>query len=221
MSLAAILGGFLELVAPRRCAACDATLEPSEDGFCGACAPLIEPLSGAEASVAALRFGGPLADAIRRFKYAGCSELAPVLASLVRERARALGAEVDAVVPVPLHPRRLRERGYDQASLLAAEIARHARLPRRLDLLRRVRDTVPQASLERPARLGNVRDAFVASPRARGLRLLVVDDVRTTGATMGEACRALLAAGALRAHSFALALADGNGSGEGTAASKK
>ncbi len=208
MPIAAIVRGLLDLVAPPRCAACDEELDPGGAGFCEACAPLLEPLTGAEASVAAYRYGGPLADAIRRFKYGGRSELAAPLGRLLVERARAIAAPFEAIVPIPLHPRRLRERGYDQASLLAAVLGRELGLPRRLDLLRRARPTVPQASLDRDGRLSNVRGAFVAGPRAQGRSVLLLDDVRTTGATLAEASRALLEAGAVRAHSLALALAD-------------
>lgn len=214
-----VLRGLVDLIAPPRCAACDLLLDPGEEGFCGACEPLIERLSGAEGAMAALRFGGPLADAMRRFKYGGRSELARPLAALVVERARAACAGIDAIVPVPLHARRLRERGYDQTSLLAGELARAVGVPRRLDLLTRSRATATQASLDRAGRLANVERAFVASPRAAGLRLLVLDDVRTTGATLADASRALLAVGAARAHSLALALADDDSpGGEGTAA---
>lgn len=216
-----ILRGLADLIAPARCPACDEPLDPGVEGFCDACEPLLEPLSGAEAAMAALRFQGPLADAMRRYKYGGRSELAKPLAALMIERARTACAGLDAIVPVPLHARRLRERGYDQTSLLAGELARRLGLPRRLDLLARARATATQASLDRAGRIANVERAFVASPRARGLRVLVLDDVRTTGATLADASRALIAAGALRAHSLALALADDvTSAGEGTAASR-
>jgi ComF family protein len=115
---------------------------------------------------------------------------------------------MDAIVPVPLHARRLRERGFDQTSLLAGELARLVGVPRRLDLLERTRATTVQAALDRAARLANVEGAFRASARAKGLRVLVLDDVRTTGATLSDACHALLRAGAARAQPLALALAD-------------
>ncbi|GAB4115240.1 MAG: ComF family protein [Sandaracinaceae bacterium] len=208
MPIDALLRGLLDLLAPPRCAACDAELDPGAAGFCGACAPLLEPLSGAEATVAAYRYGGPLADAIRRYKYGGRAELAAVLGRLLVPAARARTAGLDAIVPVPLHPRRLRERGFDQASLLAGVVAEALGVARRLDLVRRVRPTPAQASLDRAGRLDNVRDAFVASVGARDLRILVIDDVRTTGATAGSVSAALLAAGARRVHSLALALSD-------------
>jgi len=222
--IATMLRGLVDMLAPPRCAACEEELEPGEEGFCVVCEPLLEPLAGAEATHAVLRFGGPLASAMRRFKYGGRAELARPLAVVMAERARAHCAGLDAIVPVPLHGARLRARGFDQASLLAGELARIVGVPRRLDLLTRVRATPTQAALDRAARLVNVEGAFEASPRARGLRVLVLDDVRTTGATASAACRALLAAGALRAHSLALALSDvasdGGDDGAGREASR-
>jgi len=219
MPIRTVLRGLVDLIAPSRCAACDFVLDPGGEGFCDACEPLLEHLTGAEGAMAALRYGGPLADAMRRFKYGGRSELAGPLAALMADRARSACAGLDAIVPVPLHARRLRERGYDQTSLLAGELARSFGIPRRLDLLSRPRATATQASLHRAGRLANVHRAFVASPRARGLRVLVLDDVRTTGATLADAARALLSAGAVSAHSLALALADDDVvGGEDTAA---
>lgn len=226
--LTTVLRGLVDLIAPRRCAACDEELAPDEglglaggeqeptegrsagsvEGFCDACAPLLEPLDGAEAAHAAYRYGGPLADAIGRLKYGRRAELAPVLGRMMVRRARALPGRLDAVVPVPLHPRRLRERGFDQASLLAGALARELGVPRRLDLVERARPTLPQASLDRTARLANVAGVFEARAAARGLVILVVDDVRTTGATAGAVTSTLLGAGARAAHSLALALAD-------------
>lgn len=207
MPITTLLRGLVDLLAPPQCAACEAELHPGSAGFCGACAPLLDPLAGAEARVAAYRYGGPLADAIRRYKYGRRAELAHPLGRLLVPAARAR-ADLDALVPVPLHPRRLRERGFDQASLLAGEVARALAVPRRLDLVRRVRATPAQASLDREGRLANVRGAFVASPASHGLRVLVIDDVRTTGATAGAVASALLDAGARSAHSLALALSD-------------
>ncbi len=208
MTITTVLRGLVDMLAPPRCAACDEELEPGEEGFCVVCEPLIEPLAGAQAAHAVLLFGGPLASAMRRFKYGGRSELARPLAACIAERARAHCAGLDAIVPVPLHHLRLRERGFDQTSLLAGELARLLGVPRRLDLLTRVRATPTQAALDRAARLVNVEGAFVGSKRAQGMRVLVLDDVRTTGATASDACRALLAVGAARAQSLALALAE-------------
>jgi ComF family protein len=103
-----------------------------------------------------------------------------------------------AVVPVPLSPRRLRERGFNQAELIARAVAREAGLPLRRRILRKTRERPPQAGLSAAARRKNARSAYRARlPRSlRGKTLLLVDDVLTTGATAESAARALLAAGA-------------------------
>jgi ComF family protein len=103
-----------------------------------------------------------------------------------------------AVVPVPLSRRRRRERGFNQAELIARAVAREARLPLRSRVLRKTREAPPQAGLSAAARRKNALSAYRARlPRSlRGKTLLLVDDVLTTGATAESAARALLAAGA-------------------------
>jgi ComF family protein len=113
-------------------------------------------------------------------------------------------------VPVPLHPRRLVERGFDQAALLAMPIARRWGVRCATRALLRTRATPPQASLDRAARSANVADAFrCAMPEiVRGRRILLVDDVRTTGATLTSCVDVLGRAGALEVRSLVLASRD-------------
>lgn len=201
----------LDLLAPRRCAACELELEPEERGLCAGCAVLLDEVPPAlrapAESASAFVYGGPIADAIRGLKYAGRTDAARVLGELLAEEARPFGGRVDAVVPVPLHPTRLRERGFNQAALLGAPVARALGVPLSTGRLRRVRRTPPQAGLERATRVDNVRGAFKARPDARRPRVLVVDDVRTTGATLGACRAALYEAGAERVYLYTLARA--------------
>jgi ComF family protein len=114
----------------------------------------------------------------------------------VRRLARSVpGAAPDLVVPVPLHARRLRERGFSPAAQLARACARAARVPCAPVLLARRRDTPSQTGLSRAARRRNVAGAFVARAAAPP-RVWLVDDVATTGSTLSEAARALRRAGA-------------------------
>jgi ComF family protein len=168
---------------------------------CPGCAPARGPLA---ACVAAAPLAGPVLDAVHRFKYpaAGLAGLDPaptaLLRALVREAAaRAPGPEPGRVVPVPLHPRRLRSRGFNPAAELARALARGRGLVLDATALRRRRDTPSQTGLDRRGRRRNVRGAFRAR---RGFAapacVWLVDDVVTTGATLAEAARALRRAGA-------------------------
>lgn len=200
--LRACIHGIREAVSPSRCAACDALLS-GYSAFCPACASTILPEpdpfpSGANGiSVAAYgQFGGALATAIRRFKYENRPDLSDPLGQLLRRAARDAALWADAVIPVPLHARRLCERGYNQAALLARPVARELSAPLFARALVRLRATGQQAQLERDERLQNVRSAFALRTPVRGKRIVLVDDVVTTGATLLGCAGVLLSAGA-------------------------
>lgn len=159
-------------------------------------------------AVSAARFAGPLREAIHAFKYTGTPQLSPALARLMVDAVRAAGVTPDAVVPVPLHAKRQRERGYNQSELLARQIAASLRLPHQPRLLARVRHTEQQATLKGPdARRANVSHAFQVLEAPPG-HVLLVDDVLTTGATMMECASALMRAGARDVTALTLARAD-------------
>jgi len=203
MKLAPFLEGLLDALAPPLCVACDEALPPGGQGFCQGCEPLLEPAPG-DLPRASFLYGGPMADAMRKFKYGGRSEYASIFVPLMLADASAVARDVAAVVPVPLHQRRERERGYNQSALLARRLATELGLPFAPRALRRVRDTPPQASLDLKKRLSNVRAAFAANGPAPA-RVLLIDDVRTTGSTLSECASVLRAAGADRVYSLVLA----------------
>jgi ComF family protein len=154
---------------------------------------------------AVFEYGGPVADAIQRFKYDGRSELGAALGMLMAGEACNWVGKVDAIVPVPLHWRRRRARGYDQAALLARPLAKSLGVPALLRGLRRVRNTPSQVELPHAERQRNVVGAF-APWRLHGVgRVLLVDDVRTTGATLRAASEALEAGGVSEVHTLVLA----------------
>ncbi len=138
-------------------------------------------------------YDGPLRSILQAFKYDRRRSLAPPLGRLMQLRGAAVLADADCVVPVPLHWRRRWRRGFNQA----LDLARQLGVPVRCALRRR-RHTRTQTDLPADARLRNVRDAFVLARRARisGLRVVLVDDVSTTGATLEACARVLVAAGA-------------------------
>jgi ComF family protein len=229
-----VLSALLDLFYPPRCPACRSLV--GEEGFCRACRETLTDLPLAhcprcaepeveglcahcravppafESVVAPCLHGGALADAIHRFKYEDRPQLARPLAALARPCVAEALAWCDLVCPVPLHDERLRQRGYDQALLVARELARSAGRPVEARALRRTRKTAPQVGRDRAGRAANVAGAFEADRfRVAGKRVLLVDDVVTTGATANAAARALLEGGAAAVRVAALARALGRG----------
>lgn len=145
----------------------------------------------------AFLFQGTVRQAILQLKYKHLKAVATPLAQLLSEFLYSHPMTGEVIVPVPLHPKRLRQRGYNQASLLAEELGRLIGLPLVEDALIRVRDAVPQArtrsALERRE---NIRDAFACPQRLEGKQILLLDDVCTTGATLDACAIALKSAGA-------------------------
>lgn len=143
-------------------------------------------------------------------KYGGRFALAGPMSALMARSWTAYGLSIEAVAAVPLHPRRERERGFNQAEILAGGVATALGLPHLRGLATRPRATRPQARLSGEAdRRANVYDAFdCRSAAAAGTRLLLIDDVTTTGATLGACASALFAAGAEAVYGFAFAIAE-------------
>jgi ComF family protein len=178
---------------------------PFAAAACGTC--LAHPLPLAHCRCA-VDYAPPWDGLIQRFKYHAGVDLAALLAQRLASAVAAHeAAQVDLVLPLPLAPRRLAERGYNQAWELARRVARGQRRPASPRVLQRWLETAPQAGLDRAARQRNLQGAFVvALPQAvAGRHVALVDDVLTTGASVGAAALALRAAGAASVCAWVLA----------------
>jgi ComF family protein len=187
------LSTLLDVLSPPACAACDAPGRFAP--FCSACGePLVAEVADSIAGVPLVVVGSyaaPLADAITRLKYGNRPELSLPLARLLAPRLQAASVPADAVLtPVPLHPRRLATRGYNQAGLLARDLATLSGRRHSARLLARIRDTPRQVGQARLERVANVESAFRVRS-ARPERVVLVDDVVTTGSTVRACAQAL------------------------------
>lgn len=175
-------------------------------GVCGQC--FVDPPAFNRA-YAGFDYAFPLDAMLTRFKYHADLSLLPALSLMVEALAAVLGSARGLLVPVPLHPDRERERGFNQSLLLARRLADNSDLTLAPNLLVRRVDTPPQAALPATERADNVRDAFAARGDFAGARIWLFDDVMTTGATLDAAAQALTGAGALAVNVIALARARG------------
>lgn len=208
--LAGVASAALDLAFPATCAGCGLEGRP----LCPACQPALDARLSLRGGVPiglptdlpapllqlewCAPFAGPVRAALHQLKYAAERRLAAPLGESLARRWRRVGVGTDMVVPVPVHAQRERERGYDQAALIAEVAAESLGLPC-ARVLERARATVAQFELGRDERSANVAGAFRMRDRAplvAGRWVLLVDDVVTTGATLAACASALEAAGA-------------------------
>ncbi len=212
MRLRAFADSALRLLFPSRCVLCgregDLICEP-----CGRSFPLrLEPdaipkPAGIRAARAVWPYEGHVHEIVRRYKYNGLRSLAPVLALEMSNVLYDWSPAIDLIVHIPVHPARLRERGFDQSELLARELSRTMGVAAVAALVR-LRETAVQArAMSAAVRAANVRGAFhVPDPaQIRSANILLIDDVLTTGATLREAARALRRGGARNVYALTLA----------------
>lgn len=148
-----------------------------------------------DATCAAFIYAFPLDALLRALKYQGRLPIAELAGTCLAHRA-ASRLRPDLVIPMPLHPQRLRERGFNQASEIARVVARHIGVPLAMDAVLRVRATEPQAGLPLERRSKNIRNAFACIQDMTQKRIAIVDDVMTSGASLNELARTLKSAGA-------------------------
>jgi ComF family protein len=183
------------------CACPRCALAGSSDAECGAC---IAAPPHYDASCAAFVYAYPVDALIQALKYGGQLALAGWFAQQLHRRIGA-AAGIDLIVPLPLHPARLAGRGFNQAAEIAKALSRQTGIATDAQFARRVRNTVPQTNLPWKERAANMRRAFICEQDLSGLRIAVVDDVMTTGATLDEFARTLKRSGAARVENWVAA----------------
>lgn len=228
-----LLGGTRSLTAaadwilPPRCLLC---LTPEKSGFCNRCLPLLPWLTNGcnrcgrkleiaglcgvcqnspilfDSSVVPFKYIDPVSSHIQWLKYDRRLAVAPalgkILAMQVVKHAQTLP---DALVPVPLHSDRLKRRGFNQAQIIAGTVGRLLGIPVDSHIVSRKRNTASQTDLDKPARAENLRGAFAVHAAGRYDAVAVVDDVITSGATMGELCKTLRSNGYSNISAWAVA----------------
>lgn len=183
------------------CLRCSLPL-PAPAAACGHCQRQPPPLSAVHA---AFRYEAPLDRLLPRLKFHNDLAAGRLLGGLMAD-ALAGAERPDALIPLPLHRKRLRSRGFDQTLELAGPLAQRLQLPLLDDVLLRVRETAPQSRLDAPARRRNLRRAFAVRPGAAlPSHAVLIDDVMTTGATLHAAAHALLRAGVTRVDAWVCA----------------
>jgi ComF family protein len=228
-SLSAWAGAILEWLYPDRCALC---LAPAESGICAACTTDLvtpgpccptcaEPLPVAGSCPACqlrpplldavwvpFAYAWPLSQLVLGYKSGGRTQLGRPLARLLSDHLAADATPgVDCVIPVPLHEQRLAQRGFNQAEQLARVLCRSRGLRLDARAVRRIVATPSQQGLSRRARKANLRGAFAVGRDLSGLRVLLIDDVMTTGTTLNALAREVRKAGAAWVGAVALARA--------------
>lgn len=224
---------LLDYIYPPRCPLCD---QISPEGFCGVCRKKLiyikedyclkcgKPLTDSRREYcddcgrrphifiqgrALLSYQGPVKKSLYRLKYANKREYADVYG---KEMAKKLGRwilqkRITKIVPIPLHPARRRQRGYNQAAHLAKSVGRRLGIPVDEKLIYRVRGTAPQKALTLQERRKNLQDAFEVKGKIRpGERILLVDDIYTTGSTVDAAAKCLKTAGKCRIYVLTTAI---------------
>ncbi len=224
MRKAGLKEGLLGLFFPVRCPWCDRVLGFAKSCTCGPALAKLrlaqtprppEQHEGLDESLgevwAVFGYQNPVKNACHRFKFEGEEELARPLGREMARLARAAGlaGHFDLVVPVPVSPATLRKRGYNQSAGLASEVAEGLGLPLCAEVLLKTAENQKQMSLNRKQRLENPKGAYeapeIARDRVAERRILLVDDILTTGSTLCEAARTLLGAGAKNCGGLCLA----------------
>lgn len=227
-TLQSLLDSILDFIYPPLCLSCGRLLDSSREHVCPECWSAIKPVtpdsflfletrnklldsSVADGLLSLFIFEkeGPFQKIAHALKYSGVQQLGIELGRRLGSLIQAEGISADVLVPVPLHKRKLRERGFNQSLLIARGVSEVTGIPVQADLVRRCRWTETQTALSKEERKQNVEDAFrCGRSDIGGLCVIVVDDVITTGATIGAVAVALKSSGAKSVIAISAALAE-------------
>jgi ComF family protein len=193
----------IRLIEPPVCTVCGQPFHGPQ-GTSHTCGQCIKNPPSFDTARSVFQYQGSVKTLIHRIKYNNDGYALKVLSSLAMEYMLLDHLKPDMVIPVPLHSKRLRKRGFNQSLRLARTIFPH--IPLEMDILTRTLNTKPQTELSMKERLRNVRNAFkAASPLPEGVKTILLDDVYTTGATVRACAKALKKAGAKEVHVFTVA----------------
>lgn len=207
MRIGRFLKAAADIVFPQhlKCHACGREAVVNDYGICSECeqklkyVPMLPAIKGVDELKCGMLYTEPARMALVSFKFNGAIYKKEFLAHFmcVPENWSA-----DCIVPVPLSANRLKERGYNQSELLAEEVSKKSGIPLRCELLSRVRETEKQSLMTREERSKNLKKAFLASDNCKGLGIILIDDIKTTGATLEECAKELKKHGADRVYAL-------------------
>lgn len=221
------ISSFIKRLIPHRCLLCDGAAQaqslcsacvadlphytrahcpicaiPTPEGqICGAC---LQHPPAYTRTLAAFSYAFPIDQLIQALKYQQRLSIAPVLGQALAQTARSR-PRPDVLIPMPLHRKRLQQRGFNHATEIARVVAQNLNLPVNITAYERVRDTPPQVTLAYDQRRRNVRDAFVCKGDVAGKRVALIDDVMTTGTSLDELAKTIKKAGALEVETWVVA----------------
>lgn len=231
-----IFEALLELIFPPRCFLCDELLSADENNVCHSCSIgrfLLENesvcekcgrliLKGKRCSLCStnvyafdmgwglLQYEGYVHSAIYRLKYSDRRDTGKAMGRFMAKKngVKIKGLGIEAIIPIPLHKKRFKQRGYNQAAVIAKAISSELNIPMDEHVLNRIKWTVPQSKLSPKARKSNLEGAFLINKPVRYKRILLIDDIYTTGNTMHQCAKILKEAGIQHVYFYTVAIAN-------------
>lgn len=228
MNLKQLLRDFADLLFPRCCESCDGVLQGNEATICTLCRISLPRVASAGLHSELLQFKfvnlpevcsthsfllftkrSRVQKLLHALKYKGNKDVGILLGQMFGQELKALGQvpDVEVILSIPLHPKKRKQRGYNQSDLLAEGFSRAVNIPWSGTMLERVKYTATQTGKTKMERRENVQGVFAVKPGICPESVILIDDVLTTGATLEECARTLLAAGCRRFHILTIALA--------------